>query len=483
MTVREFNRWTRNWDQRLLDMLHTDGATYAWGKEKKPVRSRIIVLDPPLPKTIGPDQVQVEWFYTPIDARGKNRVWVFARSTVRDWYGTVPKETPVQMVPRMVGKGAAIPERFEANHRLFQEMVLAWDGDELSNLAEPGAAEIGLLSESLETVLSSIDTLEQGVELVEKFGLPVEEWLKRREWEQTERKIREVNDRYAEMMNRTAKVQKKLIRTPMDPILLIDGKYLLTGSVTGRTRDLFRMANWLIREQMERNPRHGFDMKSIQWDNKREPKRGEIIQVDQTGANDNPNTIDIEWFFTYITNEGQLGNTTWMDTVWDEWKASLREAGVRNVRIKRMPVAQLTAKPSKHWSEHQKVHQEMVMAWETTAPGWASQAHSAMPMWLGKGRSRAIGTWEGVKLHLDWMEWPADQYLDNLKSEGRQAAIRDANRRILEYRSHLPKRDRHKVVDPVLVIDGKYLIEGQTAGSAERVFQILNWLVWRIQQG
>ena len=272
-----------------------------------------------------------------------------------------------------------------------------------------------------------------------------------------------------------------------DPILLIEGKFLITSNTTARqgrrnaTERVYQTANSLIHEQIEQNPRHEFDMKSIQWGNKHKPNRRELIQVAQTDPKDNPNTIDIDWFFTYITNEGQLGHTTWLDTVWDEWKTNLRLAGVTNVRIKRIPVAQLTPKPSKHWSEHQKIHQEFAMAWEKTAPGWGAQVHLAMGSWLSQGKSRAIGTWEDVKLHLDWMEWPTERYLESLRSEERQTAIRDANRRILEYRKNLPRQDRHKVVDPVVVIDGKYLIEGQTAGSTERVFQILNWLVWRTQ--
>ena len=169
MTVREFNRWTRNWDKRLLDMLHTDPATYTWGKKKRPAKSRIIVLNPPLAKTIGPNQVEVEWFYTPIDERGSIKIWVFARGATTKWDDSRAKDIPVRMIPRIVGKGPGVPARFETNYRLFQEMVLAWEGDENTNISEAGGGAVAIMVGSRKESLSTINTLEQTTDCFKRW--------------------------------------------------------------------------------------------------------------------------------------------------------------------------------------------------------------------------------------------------------------------------------------------------------------------------
>ena len=70
-----------------------------------------------------------------------------------------------------------------------------------------------------------------------------------------------------------------------------------------------------------------------------------------------------------------------------------------------------------------------------------------------------------------------EQHRRDLATPERQAAIAALNERVLKVRSALPRKLRGKVVDPVIVVNGKYLIEGQTVGSVEKVFQILNWMM------
>ena len=69
MSMREFRQWQRNWDRRLREMFETDPETYAWGKEKRPIKAYTVVLDPPLERVGPADKVTVEFFFTPIDER------------------------------------------------------------------------------------------------------------------------------------------------------------------------------------------------------------------------------------------------------------------------------------------------------------------------------------------------------------------------------------------------------------------------------
>ena len=128
MSMSEFRRWQRNWDRRLLDMWETDPGRYAWGREKRPIKSQVVVLDPPLAKFGPPDKVTVEWFFADIDERSTMLAPGNASIVMRKWEKTIKEagETRVHIIPRIVSEGPGVPRRFSEQLRLIQDMVYAW---------------------------------------------------------------------------------------------------------------------------------------------------------------------------------------------------------------------------------------------------------------------------------------------------------------------------------------------------------------------
>ena len=92
---------------------------------------------------------------------------------------------------------------------------MAWD--ESSNKGKRAKVDEGLSWESDERSLIVINKTEHGAELMEKWGLSAEEWLKRRTSETTVRRINEINSRYQEIMRQALKVDDDVTKSPIGP--------------------------------------------------------------------------------------------------------------------------------------------------------------------------------------------------------------------------------------------------------------------------
>ena len=174
----------------------------------------------------------------------------------------------------------------------------------------------------------------------------------------------------------------------------------------------FRTANWIIRSQLEKSPRYGFDKKRIVWGNERKPKRGEVIELKQGYPVENKKLFEVEWFFTYISDDGQINNTVWLEQQFRAWRTSAQNAGIKGVRFKRSPVARTTKEGSKHWHDHQRVHQELVMSWGEDVKGWRGRIHEFLgEMTLARPLApRSVGTEEDIENFIDRMIVPLKRY-------------------------------------------------------------------------
>lgn len=241
MTMREFRRWQRNWDRRLREMFETDPKHYAWGREKRPIKAYTVVLDPPLERVGPADKVTVEWFHSPIDERGGRMVWKNALLAVLKWTATIREagEDRVYLMPRIVSEGPGLPPRYAPQLRLIQDMVHAWGDNALTGQASKAYGELTRTSWTLSSL-----TEEQAQQILDDAGeFDAAIWRVRRKLSGTRTRSERADSRYREAMRQAIVQNDRYLNTPQDPILLIDGKYLLTGYVTKRTKNLFRMAN------------------------------------------------------------------------------------------------------------------------------------------------------------------------------------------------------------------------------------------------
>ena len=471
--------WMRNWRATVRKWRGLPFETIRWGREKRAIKSRLVILEPALPKTSPPGKVQVEWFHSPLDERGSSNVWWGAGEYTLQWSTSVMngqvegKRNPVVFEYRLVGKGPLLMRRYNAQRRAAQEIVYAW-----GNMGDGGGeglkAYLELIKNSKdsptgESALIGIASRWSGEKIIESAGLSVEEWRRRIDLPETQRRIRETDERYKTMMTRAAEKSKNILRTPQDPILLIDGRYLLTGPVTGRVKDQFRMANWIIRELIEEMPQHGFKLEDIQWGNERRPKRGEIIELKKPFEQGERMTV--EWAHTYISAQGQTIPVEWLERVWRDWARSLEAAGIEKPQMRR--IALVNNKGSAR--EHQIVHREATIAWGPPLPQRRNLIHVALAKHLATD-PLGLGSHEAVGNLLDAEKDMSQEVYDAVRTSASRTVLLEQAKAKGEaiQRAVAGRKER---TDPIFLVNGKYVV---VTKDATRTFQVLNWLVGQI---
>ena len=156
------------------------------------------------------------------------------------------KSSTVKLVFRMVGKGPRMLRVFAPHRRSYQELVYAWGDLEFGTkgmsafVALSDRAQRARGMRGLSTRLDMESVIRNAAELPASYPrLSVEEWRNLVDREETRERIRVADERYLEMMTKAVKVNRKILKVPQDPMLLIDGKYLLTSPITGKITDLF----------------------------------------------------------------------------------------------------------------------------------------------------------------------------------------------------------------------------------------------------
>ena len=243
MSVREFNR--------LIDLLETDAESYAWGREMRPVMSEVVILNPPLPK-VGPrDKVTVEWFFSPIDERSGTTAWQRGMFAMYKWRDSIDEaeEDRIEIMPQPVSSGPGVPPRFEQGLKVVQDMLYSWGENPWRGTGAKVYAKLVVTRTYLGTI-----TEEDARKIIEQAGLDSSIWMAKRKLSNAVERRERANSRYQEAMRQAIEKNRRYLNTPQDPVLLIDGRYLLTGYATKRTRKLFRMANWIVQRELEKIP-------------------------------------------------------------------------------------------------------------------------------------------------------------------------------------------------------------------------------------
>ena len=461
---RDPEEWRRNW-RRIQRQWRFQEEDIAWGDKKRPVRSRIVILDPPLKKTVGPDKVEVEWFHSHLDEQGHWKVWVQTWLVVARWALSIRKaEIPVEIRFRPVGKGPTWLRRYNGQRRAYQELLYAWKED---------ASQSGKAKDVLVELLYSREKVEEIVarstaeKIVEQAGNSVEDWRRLAGSERTQGRIEEANERFRELMVRGSAENKKVLKTPQDPILLIDGKYLLMSSVTGRVRDLFRMANSLIEKQIDRLPP---DPSHVQIEELEQMNWKELVYGMEDGAKPEgvidlgprletaeEGKIRVEWFYSY---SGRLGRE--IERMVRGWKAGFTE----NVELIESPIA------TRHTGdfETERHHQRLLVAgrpvrWEDTI------RYHLRTRLSEEGYSGRITTMTELDEFLRQLKMPMEEYQQGLNHPSTQTRLKGINHRFkaVEEAVGLLGGD-----DPVLLVNGRYLIVGSKFETLEQTFRTAN---------
>ena len=215
------------------------GEHIAWGNERKGRRKSVGQIDPP-EFTRDPGRVEVLFFvnYAVVSSRCADRPF-------QSWRASLPEQVDVRVIPTgmLIWEKSRFDKSAEVQHAVFFTGMahgLEWEVHE------------AILTRVLEHGLESLDSVEEADALLEKLG------IERGTFEKARNSPEFLGWRvWSKMANRRvvsaaiALREKEGERTSVYPMMMINGRLSLATSSTRHPRETFRIANRLIREELE----------------------------------------------------------------------------------------------------------------------------------------------------------------------------------------------------------------------------------------
>ena len=229
-----------------------------------PETGSIIEIDPPLSTAAGRDAVEIEWFFTYLHRghnAGNTTAWLTERleNLLVQWIDTVPKAhfarlrgrfTPVTAIP---GHPGTSPEQA----RMLQELVL---GHGYTTGTKPGEHRPTHLSfpihQAVRRALSFqappeiLDGRKEVKRLLQRADLYTADYRKTARSDMQSLRANTANARLATLIERAERIAPGAFRAPAYPIILIDGRYLITGANSGGYTNAARLANHVIGQRL-----------------------------------------------------------------------------------------------------------------------------------------------------------------------------------------------------------------------------------------
>ena len=456
----------------------TKSRNIRWGKEKRATRSNTIILKRPLTTSVNSLTAQVEWFVHPISANATSRGWTATRTLVWNyWTPSIIEDGKTQflVLERTISEGPGVNKEHADAARMMHYLWLGAGWYVEQNRVEEARGLIDALNMARGTSTTWLDTEEEVKELVERSRLDWKQWKSNVD-EYTHKYMQEDNERWKNVAQQALEQSPKVFDIMPQPMLLIDGKYLITYNTSAQQgarkapQRVFHIANWLIRTENERKMRHLITPGEFLWGNERKPKRGEMLKFRQAHEDRVPEKVDVEWLYSYTSGDGRHSKFRWQNDRVEEWLASVRKAGITRVNLIKTPVGQWTQKKSE-WTRQQKLHQEMVMGWSEYQ--WEAAYDTHMEMWKTLRRDpKGVSTETQAQRIIAATGHDHALWQKSRKTKKNQERMAKATDRALATGRKSPEPE-----GPVFVVDGQYRIDARSAGNATKAFQILNWIV------
>ena len=478
--MRQFQRDRREHRRRMNELADVEQEEIAWGKERKGTRSTVIVLDPPLAKVSGPDRVDVEWFYHRLDASGNTRGPVAASYvTAYQWSGEVLDRTglPINFIERLVASHATGPNHFAEERRRIQQTRYGALHLFHDRGWEMGRSLMGILSKMWHYErggsLRTINTRQDAEALATKAEIPLGVWRVVTEGH-TRAIIEETDRRWKEVVRQGTGTYRKTFEGLADPVLLIDGKYLVTANTMrrqgkrGAVKRALQTANWLIGRQLEKIERGAASA---------QPRTGtpgvrRMASVDEPLAREYPGEFEIEVLYSYISDEGEYNEVMAADEEVGRWFRSLQARGIEGVTVFWTPVS-----GQGPGAERQRRHQRLMLGWER----WKEPKQMEVHMALGAetfDRGGRINTDEAEERFLRNLDIHPTWYRARLarrKSKERIAAAQakaEAARRVLTREGPEETRGLVFLVNGTTMLEAEYSRDlGEVFGKLEKMLE------------
>ena len=484
MTAAEEAKWAQQMQARTMEIRATRKGAVRWGKTEAATAMNVIILDPPVPRTGDRATVQVEWFSSWIDATGGSTTAVHTMRLVVDkWAVSVARRLrgKVSVFRRYLVTGPGLGTQYEEQRRHARHLWLVTGQRQSANRRLAERARSRFLRKAHSNGLTDL-THEAKVEATaEKWKVPWKEW-KNESAETVGRITRFTDNRWKSIAERAMAVQPDVFAGIPDPIILINGKYLITqntarndeGKVKGPQRVL-RIANGIIAEQVQRTMAEVVREEDIVFRNQLEPREGQVVRLENPQDPD-ANMIDVEWLYTYVSEEGQVGERRWIEKLLKPWHSSVYRGGVWDWTLTKTPAGRWTSEESE-WSGHHRVHQSLILAWDDEEHYERSHVHVALASKLWKD-PRGVGTENAARDVVKSAVINPATWAAKARSQVVRARMEAATARALE-----TGREGGDPQSPVFVVDGTYRVDAGSAGGTTEAFQILNWIIQQRADG
>ena len=204
-----------------------------WRSEAKRLTTRHV--------TSSRGKVEVEWFFTYLGLSG------LVEPLVMDWMKNLQQETngKVRLKRSPVASMKGRKRKFNHHHEMHQ--LIAFTGEAIGR----GRTVHRAMRKKLSVTAISLHSQSDLEEFLRDVDIPVEPFRETAESEKIRKRIRTTNVKIDALAARAEEGRKDANLDPRDPIFLINGKYLVQGSLAGSVRNTFRIANWLIRRELE----------------------------------------------------------------------------------------------------------------------------------------------------------------------------------------------------------------------------------------
>lgn len=534
--IRERKRSAKEFDRIPL-------ARIKWGEEKEGSKSTVVELDPPLPRIDDESQVDVELFLSFVDNAGAQKTgWRTIGVTAGRWRNELRKaKLPVRIYAHHPRTGPYLNPKWDRACGHYQDLVLGWGRQKWVRgfYREEGAVKNLELLRTRGDGKHLIATREDAERFLWANWLPLKEWKASLEREEIKELMEQTDRRWREVALRGSEGYAKAFKGIADPILLINGRYLITANTSRRhrgntTENVYRLANRVIRREIESlsnagqmRPETGFKLAmtpmpevrgageepsaearpwrtlyeevrelregAIDWGEPLEPEPGQVVVLEPGVGSGRSRPVTLEWFYTYITRgpDGR-GATGWLSNnmreLLEERYRDLDEGIRSQVWIRMMPLGSVPGE-DEHLNRFHAQHQRMALGWEMNAwIGVSPAMDEAIRHRLSESESGWVLADHGeARAWVERQGLPMNEYDQAWnRGEGRDRA-RSVNARFRDVLKHGVGSARGLIAmprDPVLLVDGKFLVHGATAGGFRNAVRIVVWMVHkRIEEG
>ena len=490
----------------------TMGAEITWDNKQRPAkRDEILPIDPPLPR-LGPSEPDVEVLEFVDYELGRGRTG--ARATwginadelsVR-WRESLPPQVNVIRVP-IASRQSRGEDAAQLTARTRLQAILT-------------ARLLGIEEEIQDQIVVALNNAPQAVSTKAELRTLFDESLDitrddfENAWSSPEVgiAIRRAMTTHRTIVE-TAVRRRGRTRNPTPPILLINGEHIVASYKIRRAGDAFRIANGVIARELSASPapteaerrwRTLYEelrllrRPDIAYNADPGPTVGQAIEIDPPLPTASPEgTLEIEWFFSYLNRGYNRHRTTsWLsgraERLILEWAQTVPPADFAKLRARFTPV---TAIPGHDGTsrEHARMLQELALGFgytTTASPRAYHPTHISPALHFGIRGTLAynapptvLDDEKDIRQLVQRLRLPVKEYVRVASSEEpeRRADAADARFDLLVERTkHIAPNAFEAPAYPIILIDGRYLVTGSTAGSYAGAAKIANTTIQRL---